>query len=82
MKTCINNRQTRTASALKIQVAKVVAGDISGRIIGALTRERIRHQGLWFDTRSSDFSPRVRAQMFWGSYEGAETRMIQSFLRG
>ena len=42
---------------------------------------RIRHQGLWFDTRSTDFSPRVRAQMFWGGYEGAETRMIRSMLR-
>ncbi|MGH3257968.1 MAG: FkbM family methyltransferase [Streptosporangiaceae bacterium] len=32
--------------------------------------------------QSDDFSPSVRAQMFWGAYEGAETRMIRSFLRG
>ncbi len=82
MKKYTKNRQNVTASALKIHAAKVVAGDISGQIIGTLTRKRIRHQGLWFDTRSPDFSPRVRAQMFWGGYEGAETRMIQSFLRG
>jgi FkbM family methyltransferase len=71
-----------TASALKLRVAGIVAGDRAGRVIGGLTRKRIRHQGLWFDTRSGDFSPAVRAQMFWGGYEGAETRMIHSVLRG
>ena len=71
-----------TASPLKLWVSRLVASDAAGRVIGALTRNRIRHQGLWFDTRSPDFSPRVRAQMFWGGYEGAETRMIRSMLRG
>ena len=70
-----------TASPLKLQVSRIVASDAAGRAIGALTRNRIRHQGLWFDTRGPDFSPRVRAQMFWGGYEGAETRMIRSVLR-
>jgi FkbM family methyltransferase len=71
----------RTASALKIRMSKLVASDRAGRLIGALTRNRVRHQGLRFDVRSDDFSPRVRAQMFWGTYEGAETRMIRRFLR-
>jgi FkbM family methyltransferase len=71
-----------TASELKLRVSRIVAGDRAGRVIGGLTGKRIRHQGLWFDTRSSDFSPTVRAQMFWGGYEGAETRMIRSVLRG
>jgi len=71
-----------TASALKLQVSKVVASTTAGRVIGALTRNRVRHQGLRFDVRSDDFSPRVRAQMFWGAYEGAETRMIRRFLTG
>lgn len=71
-----------TASALKLRIASVVAGDSAGRVIGALVSKRIRHQGLWFDTRSSDFTPAVRAQMFWGAYEGAETRMIRNYLRG
>jgi FkbM family methyltransferase len=70
-----------TASALKLGISKVVAGDRAGRLIGALTRKRIYHQGIWFDTRSNDFTPSVRAQMFWGGYEGAETRMIRSLLR-
>lgn len=54
----------------------------AGHIIGALKGKRIRHQGMWFDTRSTDFTPRVGAQMSWGAYEGAETRMIRRFLRG
>jgi FkbM family methyltransferase len=71
-----------TASSLKLRVASVLASDTAGRVIGALSRNRIRHRGLWFDVRSSDFSPRVRAQMFWGMYESAETRMIKSLLQG
>lgn len=71
-----------TSSALKLRIAAVLTGHKAGRVIGTLTAKRIRHQGLWFDTRSRDFTPRVRAQMFWGAYEGAETRMIRSFLRG
>jgi FkbM family methyltransferase len=69
-----------TASKLKLRVSEIVAGNCAGRVIGALTGKRIRHQGLWFDARSHDFSPRARAQMFWGAYEGAETRMIRRFL--
>jgi FkbM family methyltransferase len=70
-----------TASALKLTTAKIIAGNQAGRLIGAVTGKRIRHYGLWFDTRSSVFSPRVRAQMFWGIYEGAETRAIAAILR-
>ena len=71
-----------TTSPLKLRVARIVASDRAGRLIGALSGNRVRHHGLWFDVRSSDFSPQVRAQMFWGAYEGAETRMIQGLLRG
>ena len=74
--------ELNTASALKLRVSEIVASNSAGRLIGALTRNRIRHQGVWFDGRSEDFSPRGRAQMFWGAYEGAETRMIRSVLPG
>ena len=70
-----------TASPGKLWASGLVANEAAGRVIGALTRNRIRHQGLWFDTRSTDFSPKVRAQMFWGGYERAETQMIRGFLR-
>jgi FkbM family methyltransferase len=71
-----------TASPLKLRVAQIVASEKAGRLIGALSGHRVRHHGLWFDVRSSDFSPQVRAQMFWGGYESAETRMIRGLLRG
>lgn len=71
-----------TASALKLRVSGIVTSDGAGQVIGALTRRRIRHHGIWFDTRSSDFSPVVRAQMFWGGYESTETRMIHNTLKG
>src|ERR1700733_4995035 len=73
--------QLVTASAVKLRIAKIVASDRAGQLIGAVTRKWIRHQGLWFDTRSSDFSPTVRAQMFFGGYESAETRMIRRVLQ-
>lgn len=71
-----------TASALKIRIARIAAGAEAGHVIGALTRYRIRHLGLRFDTRGGDFSPQVRARMYWGMYESAETRFIQSYLPG
>jgi FkbM family methyltransferase len=71
-----------TGRPWKLATARLIAGPGAGRVIGAVTRRRIRHYGLWFDTRSPIFSPKVRAQMFWGIYEGAETRAIRSTLRG
>jgi FkbM family methyltransferase len=71
-----------TASPLKLRVARIVTSDMVGQLISALPGNRVRHHGLWFDVGSSDFSPRVRAQMFWGAYESAETRMIRGLLRG
>jgi FkbM family methyltransferase len=71
-----------TASQLKLRVASIIAGDVAGRVIAAVTRNHIRHRGVWFDVGSPDFTPRVRAQIFWGIYESAETRMIKSLLGG
>ena len=74
-------RESGTASPMKLRVARLVTSDKAGSI-DALPGNRVRHHGLWFDVRSSDFSPRVRAQMFWGIYESAETRMIRGLLHG
>jgi FkbM family methyltransferase len=71
-----------STSALKLRAARILASDGAGRLIGPLSGYRVRHHGLWFDVRDSDFSPQVRAQMFWGTYESAETRMIRDLMRG
>jgi hypothetical protein len=55
------------ASPLKLRVARIVTSDPAGRLIGTLSAHRVRHYCLVFDVRSGDFSPQVRAQMFWGS---------------
>jgi FkbM family methyltransferase len=78
----IKRQDLGTASPLKLRVAQIVTSDRAGRLIEALSGNRIRHHGLWFDVRSNDFSPHVRAQMFWGVYESAETRMIHGLLCG
>jgi FkbM family methyltransferase len=75
-------KEFRTASQVKLRVASILAGDVAGRVIAAVTRNHIRHRGIWFDVGSPDFTPRVRAQIFWGIYESAETRMIKTLLGG
>jgi FkbM family methyltransferase len=72
----------RPASPMKLRVASLLTGKTSARLISALPGNRIKHHGVWFDVRSDDFSPRIRAQMFLGIYESAETRMIKNLLRG
>jgi FkbM family methyltransferase len=75
-------KELGTASRLKPRIASIIAGDVAGRVIAAVTRNHIRHQGVWFDVGSPDFTPRVRAQLFWGIYESAETRMINTIMGG
>jgi FkbM family methyltransferase len=77
----ISNGELYAASPLKLRISSILTSSLAGGVIGTLSRKRIRHHGLWFDVRSKNFSPRVRAQMFWGIYEGAETRMIRRFLQ-
>jgi hypothetical protein len=66
MTSSIKSRNPGAASPLKLPLARIVTSDMSGRLIGALSGNRVRHHGLWFDVSSRDFSPQVRAQMFWG----------------
>ena len=82
MTSSIKCRDLDTASPLKLRLARILTSDMAGRLIGTLSGNRVRHHGLWFDVRGRDFSPQVRAQMFWGAYESAETRMIRGLLRG
>ena len=79
---CRKGQDRGTASPLRLRAARILTSDKSGRLIGPLSGYRVRHHGLWFDVRGSDFSPQVRAQMFWGAYESAETRMVRGMLRG
>lgn len=59
-----------------------MTSDKAGRLIGALSRNRRRHHGLWFNAHSGYFSPQVRTQMFCAAYQSTETRMIRGILCG
>lgn len=74
--------ELHTASPLKLRVAQILTADRIGRPISRITRGQIRHQGLRIDASGSQFTDNVRAQMFWGLYEAAETRMIRRYLSG
>lgn len=67
---------------VKIMAARALTRPTMGRIVSVATRNRIRSHGLLFDVSDPDFTPQVRAQMFWRVYEGAEIRMIRRHLQG
>lgn len=71
-----------TASRAKLLLARALTSSTAGRIITIATGNRIRNYGLQFDVSGPQFSPQVRAQLFWHIYEGAEIRMIRRHLRG
>ncbi|MBE3199546.1 FkbM family methyltransferase [Frankia sp. CH37] len=52
-----------------------------GHIVSVATRNRIRNHGLLFDVSDPEFTPQVRAEMFWRTYESAEIRMIRRHLQ-
>jgi FkbM family methyltransferase len=77
-------RTIRSATPLRVKqaVASVLVSDPMAAAIHVLTRDRIRQHGLVFDVSSDEFTPKVRAQMFWGLYERAECEMIREHLTG
>jgi FkbM family methyltransferase len=67
---------------VKSFAAKGLTSPIGSAVIAPLTRRRVRHKGLIFDTTHPAMTRRLRAQLFWGIYESAETDMIRRHLRG
>lgn len=52
-----------------------------GQTLARALRDRIPYNGLRIDTSSPRISARTKASIFWGSYEGAESRMVRRYLR-
>lgn len=65
----------------KLLASRVLTSVPVGVVIGLLTRQRPSHHGLVFDTTNPIFSHKLRAQLAWGIYESAETRMVKTYLR-
>jgi FkbM family methyltransferase len=67
--------------SVKTLVAGAICHPYVGNMVSLLLRDRIRHHGCPIDTTSSCINPRTKATLFWGFYEGAETRFVQRYLR-
>lgn len=68
MTSSIRCRDLGTAAQLKIRLARIVTSDMRGRLIGAVSGNRARHHGLWFDVRGSHFSPQGTGADVWWLY--------------
>ncbi len=67
---------------LKSRVAQVLSHPLVGSVISSAYGNRIPNMGVVIDTSSPAFSPRVKAQLAFGIYEGAEIGFIRKYLRG
>jgi len=67
---------------LKRALARVATTDPVGRAVAVLTRNRVRTKGLVFDTSRKEFTPSIKARMFFGLYEDAEIQCIRKYLGG
>lgn len=68
------------ASGLKVFVAQTITAPWIGKVVRAVFGDRIPFRGVRVASRSPFVSPVVSAKLFWGIYEGAERRFVQSRL--
>lgn len=67
---------------VKVGAARALCRPVVGRAVASLTRDRVRNNGIVFDTSDPAVPPIVKAKLFWGIYESAEIRMVRRGLRG
>ncbi len=68
------------ASGMKVFVAQTITAPWIGRMVRTVFGDRIPFRGVRVASRSPFVSPVVSAKLFWGIYEGAERRFVQTFL--
>jgi len=71
----------RAVLGIKRATAKVLVNRVTGRIAGALLRNRINSHGLCVKTQSPLIRPEVKALLALGMYESAERRLVIGHLR-
>jgi len=71
----------RAVLGIKRATAKVLVNRVTGRVAGALLRNRINSHGLWVKTQSPLIRPEVKALLALGMYESAERRLVTGHLR-
>lgn len=75
------NKDKYTGSRARLLLARILTSTPVGTAIGFVARQRVRHLGITFDTSDPVFTPSIRAQLAWGIYESAETRLVARYLR-
>ena len=65
-------------SRIKVLIARVITANWFGRLVRLIFRDRINFSGVPVASCSAWVSPKVSAQLFWGIYESAERRFVQS----
>lgn len=66
---------------IKRFIAAALCHELVGRIIARIVANNIRSGKALIDTSSPAISPSIKASIFWGFYESAEIRFIDSELR-
>ena len=66
---------------LKRIAARILCNPVAGRLISAAFRDQVPSRGVRVDTSSPSVLPSTKAALFWGIYESAEARFVQSYLR-
>jgi FkbM family methyltransferase len=72
----------QTAGRVKLTVARLLTSAPASAAINTITRDRLPYRGVILDTCGASLSSTTKAQLFWGIYEGAESRFIREFLCG
>lgn len=67
---------------MKVRVANFLCSDWMGRLLAIALKDRIPFRGIKIDTADPNFSPGVKARLFWRVYESAECRFVQRHLQG
>jgi FkbM family methyltransferase len=70
------------AARARSRVIRTVTTPQAIRLVEPLTKRRVHHLGLSFDTRDLRAFPHTRALMFWGIYERTECLYVKRHLVG
>jgi FkbM family methyltransferase len=66
---------------MRAAIAQALVSPPAVQCVAKITRRRVRHRGLTIRTDHPAFTPRTRAELFWGLYERAEITFLRRFLR-
>ena len=72
----------QTLGIFRRSVTRTLASEPVGRVIGALSGQRVPSHGLRINTRHPYLNPTIEASLFWRLYERGNLQLILRHLRG